>query len=88
MMGLNIEEEAQKGADWMGKRLKIENMPKIVISYDTEEAQEGHHTGKHEMGSDEIWVYGNRNLIDIMRTVFHEPCAYSPRGKGFNKSRR
>jgi len=69
---LNIEDEAQKGADWMGERLQIENMPKIVISYDTEEAQEGHHTGKHEMGSDEIWVYGNRNLIDIMRTVFHE----------------
>jgi hypothetical protein len=70
--GLSIEDEAQKGAEWMGKRLKIENMPKIVVSYDTEEAQEGHHTGKHVMGSDEIWVYGNRNLIDIMRTVFHE----------------
>jgi hypothetical protein len=70
--GLSIEDEAQKGAEWMGKRLQIGNMPKIVISYDTEEAQEGHHTGKHEMGSDEIWVYGNRNLIDIMRTVFHE----------------
>ena len=63
-------------------------MPKIVISYDTEEAQEGHHTGKHEVGSDEIWVYGNRNLIDIMRTVFHELVHIQPRGKGFNKSRR
>ena len=70
--GLSIEDEAQKGAEWMGKRLKIENMPKIVVSYDTAEAQRGHHTGKHEVGSDEIWVYGNRNLIDIIRTVFHE----------------
>ena len=35
--GLNIEDEAQKGADWMGERLKIENMPKIVVSYDTKQ---------------------------------------------------
>ena len=70
--GLNIEQEAHKAAEWMGKRLKIENMPKIVVSYDTEEAQDGHHTGKHEVGSDEIWVYGNTNLVDILRTVFHE----------------
>ena len=62
--GLNIEDEAQKGADWMGERLQIENMPKIVISYDTEEAQEGHHTGRHEMGSDEIWVYGLPHICE------------------------
>ena len=47
-------------------------MPKVCLSYNTKEAQDGHHTGRHELGSDEIWVYGNRNLIDILRTVFHE----------------
>ena len=51
---------------------KVENMPKVCLSYNTKEAQDGHHTGRHELGSDEIWVYGNRNLIDILRTVFHE----------------
>jgi len=70
--GLNIEDEVNKAAEWMGKRLKIEDMPKVIVSYNTEEAQEGHHTGRHVVGSDEIWVYGNRNLVDILRTVFHE----------------
>ena len=70
--GLNIQDEVTKAAQWMGDVLKVENMPKVCLSYDTEEAQDGHHTGRHELGSDEIWVYGNRNLIDILRTVFHE----------------
>jgi len=40
---------------------------------DTEEAQTNHHTGGHTMGEDRIWVYAkNRNLVDILRTVFHE----------------
>ena len=70
--GLDIESEVIKAVKWMGEVLKVEGLPTVKLSYDTEEAQEGHHTGKHEVGSDEIWVYGNRNLIDIMRTVFHE----------------
>jgi hypothetical protein len=70
---IDIDQEVQKAAKWMGDILKIENMPKIKLSYDNEEAQEGHHTGRHELGSDEIWVYAkNRNLVDILRTVFHE----------------
>ena len=69
---LNIEDEVTKAAHWMGDVLKVENMPKVKLSYDTKEAQDGHHTGRHELGSDEIWVYGNRNLVDILRTVFHE----------------
>jgi hypothetical protein len=40
---------------------------------DTEEAQGNHHTGGHVPGSGNIWVYAkNRNLVDILRTVFHE----------------
>jgi hypothetical protein len=70
---IDIDQEVQKAAKWMGNILKIENMPRIKLSYDSEEAQQGHHTGKHELGSDEIWVYANnRNLVDILRTVFHE----------------
>jgi len=70
--GVDVESEVNKAADWMGKRLHIENMPKIKLSYNDQEAKEGHHTGRHELGTDEIWVYGNRNLVDILRTVFHE----------------
>jgi hypothetical protein len=70
--GLDIESEVIKAAKWMGEVLKVEGLPTVKLSYDTEEAQEGHHTGRHEVGSDEIWVYGNRNLVDILRTVFHE----------------
>lgn len=70
--GLNIDDEVKKAAKWMAEKLGVENMPKIKLSYDDQEAKDGHHTGRHEMGSDEIWIYGNRNLVDILRTVFHE----------------
>lgn len=70
---IDLDQEVQKAAKWIGNILKIENMPNIKLSYDNEEAQQGHHTGRHQLGSDEIWVYAkNRNLVDILRTVFHE----------------
>ena len=69
----NLENEVEEFKDWAVQKLKIKNPPKIELSYDTEEAQEGHHTGRHVEGSDSIWVYANnRNLVDILRTVFHE----------------
>lgn len=70
---LDIEQEVQKFAEWASRRCHLENPVKIQLSYDTEEAQEGHHTGRHIHGSDTVWVYvNNRNLVDILRTVFHE----------------
>lgn len=67
----NIE-EIEKFIKWSMKILNIQDRPKITLSNDTEQAQEGHHTGLHtDDGS--IWVYiGNRNLVDIFRTIFHE----------------
>lgn len=65
--------EVEKFKDWACEKLHIQNPPKIELSYDTEEAQDGHHTGRHVEGSGNIWVYAaNRNLVDILRTVFHE----------------
>ena len=65
--------EVEKFKDWACEKLHIQNPPKIELSYDTEEAQQGHHTGRHVEGSGNIWVYAaNRNLVDILRTVFHE----------------
>lgn len=57
--------------EWSKKTLHIKGSPRFHFSRDTAQAQEGHHTGLHS--GDDIWVYiGNRNLIDIFRTVFHE----------------
>lgn len=70
---LNIQEEVDKFADWACDVLNIKNRPKMELSNDTDDAQGNHHTGGHVEGSDKIWVYiKNRNLVDILRTVFHE----------------
>jgi hypothetical protein len=57
---------------WSLKQLNVQKpYPKFTISKNTKQAQDGHHTGMHSGKT--IWVYvGNRNLIDIFRTIFHE----------------
>lgn len=68
-----LKHEVGKFVNWAVNQLHIKNPPKITLSYDHKEASEGHHTGRHVEGSDSVWVYvKNRNLIDILRTVFHE----------------
>jgi hypothetical protein len=68
--GQDIEQINQFIA-WAKKVLHVQGDPQFTFSKDTEKAQAGHHTGVHS--GDQIWVYiGNRNLIDIFRTVFHE----------------
>jgi hypothetical protein len=58
---------------WTASKLNLDSIPEIEFSYDTEKAQQGHHTGVHVPGEDKVWVYVNhRNMVDIMRTVFHE----------------
>ena len=70
---LNIEEEVAKFVDWTAKKLNLQKVPTVELSMDTEDAQNNHHTGRHVMGDDSVWVYAkNRNLVDILRTVFHE----------------
>jgi hypothetical protein len=68
-----LEQEVEKFVDWAAKKLNLQTTPKIELSMDTEEAQTNHHTGRHVHGENSIWVYAkNRNLVDILRTVFHE----------------
>ena len=63
----------QKFIAWTANVLHLETTPRVEFSYDTDEAQEGHHTGRHTQGTNKVWVYAkNRNMVDIMRTVFHE----------------
>ena len=70
---LDIGEEVKKCAEWAGKRFNLKHIPKIELSYDTKDAQDNHHTGRHIQGEDSIWVYAkNRNLVDCLRTVIHE----------------
>jgi hypothetical protein len=69
----DLQHEVDKFCEWACQQLHIKNKPHIELSTDTEEAQNNHHTGGHIMGDDNIWVYvNNRNLVDILRTVFHE----------------
>lgn len=73
--GVDTAEDEQKiknFIDWTIKTINLQKpYPTIQLSKDTEAAQKGHHTGVHS--GDTIWVYvGNRNLIDIFRTIFHE----------------
>ena len=70
---LDIEQEVNKFVKWASMKAKLEHPVKIELSYDTQEAQDGHHTGRHVEGDDTLWVYAkNRNLVDILRTVAHE----------------
>ena len=70
---LNNNPIVKKFLAWTSKKLNLEKTPKIEFSYDSDEAQEGHHTGRHNPDTGEVWVYcANRNLVDILRTVFHE----------------
>lgn len=69
----DLEAEVQKFVDWTAKKVNLKKVPKVELSMDSEEAQTNHHTGAHVPGEDSVWVYAkNRNLVDILRTVFHE----------------
>jgi len=71
--GVDVEQEVHNFIDWAKDRLHLKSHPEIEFSYDTEDAQVNHHTGSHKEGSNKVWVYvKNRNLVDILRTVFHE----------------
>jgi hypothetical protein len=70
---VDVEAEVLKFVDWTADKLNLKKVPKIELSMDSEEAQTNHHTGGHVPGEDSVWVYAkNRNLVDILRTVFHE----------------
>lgn len=65
--------QIQDFIQWSYKTLNIQQpYPQFTFSTDQEQASKGHHTGMHTPDN-KIWVYiGNRNLVDIFRTIFHE----------------
>ena len=58
---------------WCKRKLKLkQELPSIEFS-DEKDSEDMHHTGYYSDHEDKLWVYtGNRNLIDILRTVAHE----------------
>jgi hypothetical protein len=69
----DIAREVEDFIEWASDVLHVKSKPKFELSMDTNQAQDGHHTGAHSPDSNHVWVYiNNRNLVDILRTVFHE----------------
>lgn len=67
------EEQLRHFVAWCKKKLNITKpLPKIRFA-DKKEGPDQHHTGYYSDDENTIWIYtGNRNLIDIMRTLCHE----------------
>ena len=60
--------------EWAKKRIGLADEPlNIVFSYDQDDAQKLHRTGQYDYQNSHMVVYvGNRNMVDILRTVCHE----------------
>lgn len=60
--------------EWAKKRIGLADEPlNIVFSYDQKDAQDLHRTGQYDYQNSHMVVYvGNRNMVDILRTVCHE----------------
>ena len=67
------EEQIHHFMRWCRHKLKLkQELPNIEFS-DEKDSEDMHHTGYYNNQEDKLWVYtGNRNLIDILRTVAHE----------------
>ena len=70
---INHEAEIKNFINWVYDKENIKgSRPKIIFSNEKEGA-DMHHTGWYRDSENLMWVYtGNRNLIDILRTVAHE----------------
>ena len=67
------EEVLRHFVKWCVDKLQIKKaLPKIKFA-DAKEGPDQHRTGYYDDNDDFIWIYtGNRNLIDILRTLCHE----------------
>ena len=58
---------------WCVDKLNIEQALPRIRFQDAKEGPDQHRTGYYDDAEDVMWIYtGNRNMIDIMRTVAHE----------------
>lgn len=68
------EQRVKHFINWAKKRIGLADEPlQIVFSYDRDDAQQEHRTGQYDWKNNHMVVYvGNRNMVDILRTVCHE----------------
>jgi hypothetical protein len=68
------EQRVKHFIEWAKKRIGLKDDPiNIVFSYDKNDAQDQHRTGSWDFINNHMIVYvGNRNMVDILRTVCHE----------------
>ena len=67
------EDQLRDFVRWCVKELKIKQALPRIRFQDAKEGPDQHRTGYYDDAEDVMWIYtGNRNLIDIMRTVAHE----------------
>jgi hypothetical protein len=53
--------------------LKLQKLPNLTLSYNTNEAKERHTFGYFDPNTSKVWLYvKNRNVADILRTLAHE----------------
>jgi hypothetical protein len=81
--GSNRQDQLQKFTAWVFEKLHIPGeLPDIKLS-DEKEGDDQHRTGYYDMNSNYMWIYtGNRNTVDIMRTVAHELVHHKQRTQG------
>lgn len=74
---------------WCCSELGIDTeLPEIKFSDDKESARQ-HYTGYFRDHDNTIWIYsGQRNLIDIMRTLAHELTHFKQREDGVEMARQ
>lgn len=68
---------------WVKEKLHITGAVPHMHFQDEKESPEQNRTGYYNPNTEKLWVYtGNRNMIDIMRTVAHELAHHKQREDG------
>lgn len=77
------EPEVQEFIQWVYKKLHIDaELPDLEFAQE-KESEDQHRTGYFNHDTNHMWIYvGNRNLIDILRTVAHELTHYKQKLDG------
>lgn len=82
------EEVIKKFLNFVTDKLDLgDDMPKLILSYDNDEASSMSSFGKYTPDLNEIRVVvANRNLADVLRTIAHEIIHYRQNKDGKLKS--
>jgi hypothetical protein len=81
--GSEREGQLEEFIAWVFDKLYIPGeLPTIKLS-DEKEGNDQHRTGYYDLNKNYMWIYtGNRNTVEIMRTVAHELVHHKQRTQG------